>query len=48
MWKQKLGLLFWNNETNELLLSLLNLMDNSNVDYTIFWRQLAQVARYYQ
>ncbi|VBB19061.1 hypothetical protein YASMINEVIRUS_1593 [Yasminevirus sp. GU-2018] len=42
MWASKLGL-DDNYETNVLLRSLLKLMENDDVDYTIFWRQLTDV-----
>lgn len=43
MWRQKLGLLSWNSQTEKLLLDLLHLMHKSSADYTILWRQLSEL-----
>jgi uncharacterized protein YdiU (UPF0061 family) len=44
MWRSKLGLTAWNEDTHNNLLIVLKLMDSSAVDYTIFWRELANAA----
>jgi len=45
MWRCKLGLLHaWDGEAEGLLLQLQDLMAESSVDYTILWRQLAELA----
>jgi len=42
MWCRKLGLKEWNQMSKELFNDLEKLMSESSVDYTIFWRQLAE------
>lgn len=44
MWRQKLGLIEWCKAADDLLKDLITLMEDTVVDYTIFWRQLACVV----
>eukprot|EP00008_Paramoeba_atlantica_P002732 CAMPEP_0201482438 /NCGR_PEP_ID=MMETSP0151_2-20130828/6728_1 /ASSEMBLY_ACC=CAM_ASM_000257 /TAXON_ID=200890 /ORGANISM="Paramoeba atlantica, Strain 621/1 / CCAP 1560/9" /LENGTH=610 /DNA_ID=CAMNT_0047865153 /DNA_START=89 /DNA_END=1921 /DNA_ORIENTATION=+ len=41
VWRAKLGLKKWSNKSNQLIMKLLRLMDALEIDYTLFWRQLA-------
>lgn len=43
MWRRKLGLSSWDSGDKEIFNELEKLMGESNVDYTIFWRQLAEL-----
>lgn len=43
MWRQKLGLQTWDADASELHGALLKLMAASPTDYTILWRQLAEI-----
>uniref|UniRef100_A0A7S1RCM1 Selenoprotein O n=1 Tax=Alexandrium catenella TaxID=2925 RepID=A0A7S1RCM1_ALECA len=43
MWRQKLGLKAWSSEVESLFGALKDLMAESSVDYTIMWRQLAEL-----
>eukprot|EP00933_Yihiella_yeosuensis_P063264 TRINITY_DN66383_c0_g1_i1.p1 TRINITY_DN66383_c0_g1~~TRINITY_DN66383_c0_g1_i1.p1 ORF type:complete len:620 (+),score=128.04 TRINITY_DN66383_c0_g1_i1:73-1860(+) len=43
MWRRKLGLSVWDGEAEGLWDTLKELMKKSSVDYTIFWRQLAEL-----
>lgn len=43
MWRRKLGLKAWDGEAEGLFEKLKDLMAQSSVDYTIFWRQLAEL-----
>lgn len=40
-WRPKLGLTRWDSEVRDLFQDLEELMAESSIDYTIFWRQLA-------
>jgi len=44
VWQQKLGLKSWSSEAANLLSRLLKLMERSDADWTITWRQLAVCA----
>jgi len=43
MWRQKLGLKTWDKDTESLFGELKELMAASSVDYTLLWRQLAEL-----
>lgn len=43
MWRQKLGLQAWDADVEELHGALLKLMASSPTDYTLLWRQLAEI-----
>eukprot|EP00747_Dinoflagellata_sp_TGD_P007947 gnl/TRDRNA2_/TRDRNA2_117577_c2_seq1.p1 gnl/TRDRNA2_/TRDRNA2_117577_c2~~gnl/TRDRNA2_/TRDRNA2_117577_c2_seq1.p1 ORF type:complete len:265 (+),score=56.63 gnl/TRDRNA2_/TRDRNA2_117577_c2_seq1:55-795(+) len=43
VWRAKLGLKTWGRESQELWEALEKLMGESNIDWTIFWRQLAEL-----
>jgi uncharacterized protein YdiU (UPF0061 family) len=44
MWRQKLGLIEWCKAADDLLRSLMGLLEDTFADYTIFWRQLTCTA----
>lgn len=44
MWRQKLGLIEWCKAADDIVMQLITLMEDTAVDYTIFWRQLACVV----
>mmetsp|Transcript_44560 Transcript_44560/g.72670 ORF Transcript_44560/g.72670 Transcript_44560/m.72670 type:complete len:628 (+) Transcript_44560:259-2142(+) len=43
MWRRKLGLTTWTADLDELLQRLLTLMESAEADWTLFWRQLAEL-----
>lgn len=43
MWRQKLGLTVWDKPAEELCVELESLMEESSTDYTLLWRQLAEL-----
>eukprot|EP00929_Paragymnodinium_shiwhaense_P061704 TRINITY_DN30843_c0_g1_i1.p1 TRINITY_DN30843_c0_g1~~TRINITY_DN30843_c0_g1_i1.p1 ORF type:complete len:694 (-),score=107.48 TRINITY_DN30843_c0_g1_i1:163-2244(-) len=44
VWRRKLGLQSWNEECTDLFKTLERLLEKSEADWTLFWRQLAVVA----
>ena len=44
MWQQKLGLAEWTPEAKQVLQDLLALMERSQADYTLTFRQLGVLA----
>jgi len=48
VWRRKMGLIKWTPEVNYLKNQLISLLEMFQIDYTIFWRELAQYPeRYY-
>lgn len=43
MWKGKMGLQVWNADAGRLIVDMFDMMQDTRADYTILWRQLAEM-----